>query len=408
MPADHPLLHMVFTDTSGRDGDIHVGFIPGDKGDLAATDAATGAPIHLCRYLDTHWYKLSDLPKGISISRFVGGRIYFCYGRPWEFERSGYEPSPAVSGDANYFRRYDKMELTYTPIKWDVADTTSFDYFSIPLALNSWRGGLAGTRVAAVTASTTDKVVPALDALTNGAAHVKDPKTGAFVRVIGPGVYPPLPGRPISPYDNFESYFEYLQGSYAPAHGNVVARIEGWFGGVGEAPVTDPTRAQDYAFTAAIDAGLNITLTGAGTLIGERTIRLGRDALLAPDGMYGSNPHFSIDGAKPAPPANDIYGWMVGDLLAGLNVGAVGSTVRLAGTAVGEMASQDWFKLKEYFGALQPKHPKNYNQWAATMSPLSQAYNFAYTDRFAHVVATLNPEPPVAVDTLEVVILPDK
>jgi hypothetical protein len=38
------------------------------------------------------------------------------------------------------------------------------------------------------------------------------------------------------------------------------------------------------------------------------------------------------------------------------------------------------------------------------MAPLSQAYNFAYSDRFAHVVATLN---PAVVDTLEIVILGD-
>jgi hypothetical protein len=36
------------------------------------------------------------------------------------------------------------------------------------------------------------------------------------------------------------------------------------------------------------------------------------------------------------------------------------------------------------------------------MSELSDAYNFAYTDRFAHVVAPLN---PAQVDTLELVFL---
>jgi hypothetical protein len=42
-----------------------------------------------------------------------------------------------------------------------------------------------------------------------------------------------------------------------------------------------------------------------------------------------------------------------------------------------------------------------YNQWAATLSNLSQAYNFAYSDRFAHVLVNLN---PADVDTLEIVL----
>ncbi len=72
------------------------------------------------------------------------------------------------------------------------------------------------------------------------------------------------------------------------------------------------------------------------------------------------------------------------------------------------MNSQQWFSLTDYFGALQPKHKFSYNRWAAALAPLSQAYNFAYSDRFAHVVATLNPGAPSFVDTLEIVFLGKK
>ena len=71
---------------------------------------------------------------------------------------------------------------------------------------------------------------------------------------------------------------------------------------------------------------------------------------------------------------------------------------------VGEMPSQSWFSLGERFETLQPGRPSNYNRWASTLTPLSQAYNFAYTDRVAHVFAPLN---PAVADTLEIVILPD-
>ena len=100
-------------------------------------------------------------------------------------------------------------------------------------------------------------------------------------------------------------------------------------------------------------------------------------------------------------PQNDLYGWIIADLFAGLNIGALGSTVEVNGQQVGQMESQQWFALTQRFAALQPSQPY-YNQWAAKMSELSDAYNFAYTDRFAHVVAPLN---PAQVDTLELVFL---
>ena len=90
---------------------------------------------------------------------------------------------------------------------------------------------------------------------------------------------------------------------------------------------------------------------------------------------------------------------MSGDLLAGLNIGAVGSTVVRNGTAVGLMPSSQWFGLTDLFAGLQPDNPTFYNQWAAALGPISDAYNFAYSDRFAPVTVPLDPS---RVDTLEV------
>ena len=400
---------MTFKNSSGRAGEIYVGFVGGAGSTLVATDIATHRPILMSTYKAPHWYALSALKSGIRLAKFLGGRIYVCYDAPWTFIKDSYEPSPVDSGDANYYRRYDKMELTYQGSPYDVADTTSIDYFSIPMELNVYQGGTSGKRISSVLASPTDRIVSALSQTTvpAGAAIVTDPKTKQLARVIGPGAYPPPPGRPVSPYDNFESYLKYLRDDYAPKHGGLLASIKGRFGGVGEAPTTAPTTRQDYGFKATIDASLDITLTGSADLVGKHTLKLSHDALVGAEGIYGANPNFSIDGEKPIHPQNDIYGWLIGDLLSGLNIGAVGSTVKPAGQdkAVGEMNSQDWFKLKQYFGALQPGHPNRYNQWAATMAPLSQAYNFAYSDRFAHVVATLD---RATVDTLEIVILPDR
>lgn len=405
----NPVLSVVFKNESGMpDKDVFVGFVGGV---LNAANAATGAPIELSQFGSPHWYTLADLRAGVALSHYVGGRVYFCYGKPWTFERAGYEPSSSNPNDPNYYCRYDKMEMTFIPTEWDVADTTAIDYFSIPLALNVYHGGVKGTRVGAVTGATTDATIKALRGVSNpaGKAIVED-KQGNFVRVIGPGSYPPAPGLPESPYDDFASYLKFLRDTYSPAHGNAIARIKGRFGGVGDAPTTPETKPQNYDFSATIDAGLDITLTGSAEIVGARTLRLTKDDMIAPAGIYGANPQFSIDGGKKINPQNDVYGWLIGDLLSGLNIGSVGSTVTLGGhpVPVGAMNSQEWFKLTKFFADLQPGHKSNYNQWAAAMAPISQAYNFAYSDRFAHVVATLNAVKPPFVDTLEIVVLPDK
>lgn len=407
--AAPPLLVTFKNDSGLADSRVYIGFVGGSGSQLVATNVATGQPLFLSQFQDEHWYKLNTLRSGISLTKLTGGRIYVGYDTPWTFLNSGYEPPPAISTDPNYTLRYDKMEMTYTGNPADVADTTSIDYFSIPLALNVYQGGTSGTLVGSVTGSPVNPAELALRRVTVpvGAAVVKTTK--GFVRVIGPGVYPPPPGQPASPYNDFESYLTYLYKKYAPKHGHIVATVKGHFYGVGNGS-TAQTAPQDYAFTATIDPGLDITLTGSGTVVGPHTLFLSKANLVAPTGIYGANPSFSLDGGQAGAPQNDVYGWIIGDLLAGLNVGAVGSTVIPPGGTmqVGEMNSQDWFTLPNYFGALQPTRKSNYNRWAAALAPLSQAYNFAYSDRFAHVVATLNPGAPSFVDTLQIVFLGKK
>lgn len=403
--ASVPQLKIELVNKSGLPDDrVFFGFVGGAGSELQAVNLGDGKPVPFSTYESPNWYTFGALKSGIGVTRFIGGRIYVCHNAPWTFMRPNYEPSPVNPNDPNYLKRYDKMELTYQGSQYDVADTTSIDYFSIPMELYVSKNGVpAGS----VTASPADKVVTALGAITSpvGGAVISG-EGGKLVRVIGPGVYPPPPGLPASPYDDFQSYLRYLRADYAPTRGGTIATIKGRFGGVGKNPTTPETKPQDYDFRATIDDALTVTLKGATTLLGEHTLVLTKVNLIGPSGIYGANPDFTIDG-KSTYPLNDVYGWMIGDLLSGLNIGAVGSTVTPAGagTPVGEMDSQQWFKLKDYFGALQPGRKGNYNQWAATMAPLSQAYNFAYSDRFAHVVATLN---PAVVDTLQIVVMGDK
>ena len=168
-----------------------------------------------------------------------------------------------MSTDPNYLKRYDKMELTYNGNAADVADTTSIDYFSIPIALKVYQGGPTGTVEGSLGASSAAAVLNAVKNLTSPAngAVVTD-ASGNFIRAIGPSSYPPTGGLPASPYNNFNDYLTYLNTTYAPAHGNVVATIEGYFGGVGSSPTTLQTKGQNYDFTVTTDARQRSHLNG--------------------------------------------------------------------------------------------------------------------------------------------------
>jgi hypothetical protein len=396
-PAHAAPLVIKFKNTSGHpNSQVYIGFVGGAP--LTATNKATNAPLAKSEFGSEHWYTLDTLSQGVDLTSF-SGRIYVGYGSPWNFTHAGYEPSPVNPSDPNALKRYDKVEITYHGNAADVANATSFDYFSIPVGLNVYQGGTGGTLVKSLHASPTSVTLAAMETIAtpHGAAVVRDGSNN-FVRVIGPSVYPPPPGLPASPYDNFDGYLNYLH-TYGQSHGGAIARIKGRFHGLGGGGPA-PQQAQDYDFTATIDAQQNVTLTGHGTLVGNHTLTFHHDELNNPAAIYGANPHFQLDGA-PMTPQNDLYGWIIADLFAGLNIGALGSNIEVNGQQVGQMESQQWFALTQRFASLQPSQPY-YNQWAAKMSELSDAYNFAYTDRFAHVVAPLN---PAQVDTLELVFL---
>ena len=232
--ATTPLL-LEFKNNSGlANSQVYIGFIGGT---LSATNVATNAALSASTYADPSWYTLNTLPDGIDLTNF-SGRIYVGYGTPWTFLNAGYEPPPTVSSDPNYLKQYDKMELTYDGNPADVADTTSIDYFSIPIALKVYQGGPTGTLKGTINASSVATTVSALRNATPtpGAAIVTNGST--FIRAIGPSAYPPTGGLPASPYNNFSDYLTYLQSTYAPAHGGTVATIEGYFGGVGSNPTT--------------------------------------------------------------------------------------------------------------------------------------------------------------------------
>lgn len=460
-------LHVSFTNNSTQpDASVSIGFVPGSStAAFTITNTADGSAL---LPLDpapptANWYSLPQLAQGVDIASF-SGRIYVAYGPTWQpLVLSGNPPTstPAAANyepgqtpaDLNFYLRYDKMEITFTGQTTDVANLTSIDYWSIPISLQtSHKGAAIGSVQGLIGDTTAQDIYTALNALTStpvsglpGIPNGVDstplpalvpgqyqaypaagwPSPGpAFARIIGPSSYPPINpiSIPVTPYSTWQAYLQNLltqfgpgtkAGATIPTLGNgVIATIAGQFAGVGpNVPATGPQSAQAYNLTATIDANLDITLTGTiGSVSGTTTVLYKAADLMNPSGLYGGNTPYYLNGAStPTTPGNDIYGWLGGDLASGFNIGAVGSalSVTVGGTTTpaGALPSQQWFGLSPslFFATMQPDNPF-YNAWAAALAPLSQAYNFAFSDRFAPVFASLD---PAKVDTLDLILEPD-
>jgi hypothetical protein len=87
-----------------------------------------------------------------------------------------------------------------------------------------------------------------------------------------------------------------------------------------------------------------------------------------------------------------------------INIGAIGSSTKLGTKIVGAMKSSDWFHKIPNTSLVSNLQSNKvfYNQYTAVLQTLSDAYNFAYSDRFSPVQVLLN---PLIVDTLQVSLL---
>ncbi len=247
---------------------------------------------------------------------------------------------------------------------------------------------------------------------------------GEFVRIIGPNSYPPVgdpltnqvPGLPFTPYNTFLDYFQYLVNTFGPNTtaptgfsklGNgKIAHISGNYGG-STAGTSTAYQAQSYDLWASVDNDLNLTIKGSCSLVGDVTMTVSALNMLNPEAVYGGNPTFSLNGGSDQTPGNDIYAWIFGDFFAGLNIGAIGSATVVEKMVVGEMTSSQWFSnlptKGDLFNKLWGTGVTNYwNQWAQELNSRSDAYNFAYAERFSAPQLSLN---PATVDTMTLTLL---
>lgn len=340
-------------------------------------------------------YAVSDIGSGITLQSFASGRIYFSIGAP--LTGTG-DPEPINSSVANWGTRFDKLELTYGNNPYGVANLTAIDYFAIPLALKTYSGNTAtGTPLGTLTYRQLGNTVAAqLGALTNNNPKVVlHDKQGNFLRVLGPTL------SPSGVYPSFQPYLAAVQAA------GQATQIQGLYSRAGS---TAATQTQTYRFTATFDASGNLQLAGGGLpyasnpSVGPGHVVLIQSKDLAL-GIYSANPGYTVDGAKANIGDNDVYSAVVRDVLTGYALGFVNSVVVDPKTNVAfkDEISDKWWVSPQAYAYLQ-SNPAYYDQYAAYLQTISDAYGYPFSDRWQTVQVSLN---PANVGTMEIDVLPD-
>lgn len=371
----------------------------------------------------------------LDIENWSSGRIYISYGAPLSNLTSGYQP--AAQGyqnpaDPNFGIRYQYVEPTVdqpsgtTNTTEIYMDMTYIDFVGASLGLQANANVTEGTDLVQTSANgqTLYNAVAGGNlgnVLTSGGSGTPNSNyppfpsptlplsnTTNFLRVIGPSQIGQNTNPNTTPAPYYHDWSNYILTDLQ----NTSINIAGNFVGTGNQTTANSTTiAQPYDYVATFSSTGNLTMTaqggsGAGGVGSNVTISANFTSLNAETGIYGNNPWITIDlnGSLLAEnPQNDVFGRIVGDLLAGLNFGDPGSTKVFNGTidgqavnqTVGSMTSTQWFDLvgnssitgnstaiaNYVFGGLQP-NPLDYNDYAADLFPLTTAYATAYEDRF--------------------------
>ncbi|GEM_PF-6482944 len=372
----------------------------------------------------------TGVPKGVPavlISDFKSGRIYISYKNELQSFGCTQPSTEPSSQDKNLGTRYQPMELD---IENGVINTnlTYIDYAAIALSLTVKNATSNITNNPLLTTVSSETLTDILGKTTITDYSTVRPSSAdrlpneSFARVLSP--------TSADMCKKFNDWTHYLKTTLyqSTTVNNKPIKIKGLFGGVGAQPAnagglaTNPkarNQTQSYDYHVVFDANGDATMTaqagsGDGTVagvgtnvgvgVGQVDVTITFAALNASTGIYGNNPAYTIAGiGTTSGVENDYYGWVVGDLLAGLSWGLPGSTVKFNSTSaqnveIGNMHSVEWYggiwpngtansvplspvgKGKIY-GKAQPANPTDYHTYAAGLTGITGAYGFGLQDR---------------------------
>ena len=364
---------IVFDNQTGLDpSQIYIQFLGGHQISGTYTNIATGkgAPLSdapsvsysLAQLQGLGTYNATTNSKGVTsnyanapgilVENLMSGRVYLNFGTAGLVNptgAAGYTPSPELPTDPNYATRWQYFETTITNGQV-YADLSYIDFTSISFGLNATNTPLSGQNTNQISKNGTTLVNATLGSATSNASSL--PVAGAvlpnpqFARIISPQ-YQVNGNQTV--YGKFTTYLNSLNGTSSTMSGRFV--------GVNGLLDLSATQEQIYDYTATFNGTVTtngtVTLTanpnsGTGNYTGidnaisginpkgqygvgdNTTITINYSDLIANTGIYGSNPPYQVSGTftqNNTGIVNDVFGRVVGDLLAGLSFGTVGSTV---------------------------------------------------------------------------------
>ena len=430
-------------DTGMSSSQIWIQFLGGHAVDGTYTDAITGVQ----QLQGNTAYSLDQLTNPatgkaqINLSAVDSGRVYVSYGayglQNLGADNGGYTPSAQTITDPNYGTRYQYWEPTVKPAGGGAtiwADLTYIDMTAISFSMSARNTSDNKLNAAISNGNQTSSfgqvlVNKAWSSSTNSPQAIMPSgasttlPNSTFARVISPqfssaGTYP-----------DFTNYLNHL------GNASTTATISGQFvGTVPETSTLDDKQIYNYLATFSGNATTGqVTLTAQSGSVQTNTIVIKNSDLNSALGIYGNDvPYsFSISGNLTAPTkgiTNDVYGRIVGDLLAGLSFGYVGSTVTYTSgnltKTIGQVSSTEWWAGGEtqgpvligaggnatvawldtpagkgiYFGGAQPLNSDYYNQYAASLAatdpvtgkPYTTGYGFPLQDRLGNNLLVYN------------------
>lgn len=416
LPA-HASLSFQFINENTAYSDTDIYFVVTDNGTSTydVTYLSGGNWITLAKNTD---YSFHDVAAGgIRFTNITGGVIYVCLGEKMDRDWSS-QPSFTDKNDTDYYKRWDKFEITFNSNAADVADLTGINSYAIPQKLTSYNGGTGGTQKQTLGYNVSgDQMKTYLGAITNNdpTAVLTDTRPGqnnAFLRVVGPTSFA---AGTVGPYNDLTDYVNAVKSS-VPI-GDTVAKIVDSYSG--PAGGTGPKASQAYNFTVKFDASGNLILTGTCGVQGATVITI-PNSVTDPVAInnyvayqiYAANPAYNIVSDGYSGPGNmsdnDVYAAAVRDILAGFAIGYVGSTVEdpnHPGVMLKDEESKQWWESGLAFSEVQPTN-KYFNEYGEAFYLYSDSYGFSFSDRLPHkpVQVSLN---PANVDTLTFTVAAD-
>lgn len=300
-------------------------------------------------------------------------------------------PSPMTAT-----QRFDQVELTYngTADQSVWADLTAVSMWGLPIDLAFYNGGTRLTQYDRTNGSR-DDIVGALSAAGVQSSAFRLAPNGQFLRVISPVIL-------ASAYPSMQPYVTSLAGKAIQVQGRFLR---------GGDPTTGP-----YSYAGTFEPDGSITLTGtisspSGQTSGQPVRVQGNwlwDAVpgMPGFGIYMQNGPYSVGGAIPngGALANDVYGAIYRDLVAGLAFGYWG------GKYGNDSAS---FTMDPRTGAFQnaratpdPFSPA-WNVYEAAITQHGSAYGVPFGDTFVTEAANPLVNGPTNVSVMEMTLRAD-